>query len=63
MSLYKKLFRLWHKHTIGCCRVLFALLIVAAVWDEFTNIYCPFLLIMWLILKTGYEKKWEDEDK
>ena len=61
MSVYKKMFLLWDKHTTGCCRALFALIIPAAIFETFWSVYCCFLLVMWLILKTGYEKKWSDQ--
>lgn len=60
MSIYKKLFLLWDKHTIGCCRVMFLLLFPSAIFRTFAQVYCCFLLLMWLILKTGYEEKWKD---
>lgn len=59
--MIKKIFLLWDRHTIGFCRVLFILLIPAAMWRALGNALCYFLLMMWLITKTGYEKKWEVE--
>lgn len=56
----KKLFKLWDEHTVGFCRVLFIATIGAAFSRVFADILCCFLLIMWLITKTGYEQKWSD---
>lgn len=61
MSIFKKIFYLWHDHTIGCCRALSALIIPVVISDTYSKICCCFLLLMWLILKTGYEKKWDKE--
>ena len=62
MKFYKKLFLLWDRHTAGFCRVLLALMIPAAIWRTFADVLCVFLLIMWLITKTGYEQKWSEEE-
>ena len=59
--MIKKLFLLWDRHTIGFCRVLFVMLIPAAIHRTFGMALCYFLILMWLILKTGYEKKWGEE--
>lgn len=58
----RKLFDLWDKHTIACSRVLFLLMIPTAMSDEYGTIYCELLLILCLIVKTGYEKKWNEVD-
>lgn len=59
--MIKKIFRLWDKHTTACCRVMFVLLIPSVIIEVFSRIYCVLLLMMWLILKTGYEKKWDKD--
>lgn len=59
--MIKKIFLLWDRHTTGFCRVLFALLVPAAIWRSFGIILCYVLLLLWLIIKTGYEKKWGAE--
>jgi hypothetical protein len=56
----KRIFNLWHNHTIGCCRVLSILLLGAVISETFAQVYACSLLIMWLILKTGYEQGWQD---
>lgn len=56
--MLKKIFLLWDRHTTGFVRVLFALTIPAAIWRTFGLILCCCILILWLIVKTGYEKKW-----
>lgn len=56
----KKLFKLWDEHTTCFVRVLFVLTIGAAFSRVFANVLCCLLLIMWLIIKTGYEQKWND---
>lgn len=61
MNFIKWLFLLWDNHTTGFCRVLFALMLPSVVWQTFTQIYSIFLLILWLIIKTGYENKWKEE--
>lgn len=58
----RKLFDLWDKHTPAFCRVLFLLMIPTAMSDEYGTIYCELLLILWLIVRTGYEKKWDKEE-
>ena len=60
--MIKKLFYLWHNHTIGCVRVLMILLIPTAISNTFGFVYSCFLLIWWLIVNTGYEKKWHKEE-
>ena len=59
----RKLFDLWDKHTIACSRVLFLLVLPTSLSDKYGTIYCELLLILWLIVKTGYEKKWNEEVK
>lgn len=61
MSIFEKMFRLWNRHTIGCCRGLFVLLFPATISETYGTVYCCFLLLMWMILKTGYEKGWDKE--
>ena len=61
--LVKKLFLLWDRHTIGCCRALFGLLIPAAVWPSFALIYCNFCLVVLIIIKAGYESNWRDSNR
>lgn len=57
----EKIFSLWDNHTTGFCRVLLALLIPSAIWKTFGVIMLYTLLMLWLIIKTGYENKWGDE--
>ena len=57
----KRLFKLWDEHTTGFCRALFIAMIGAAFSRTFADILCVFILIMWLIVKTGYEQKWNDQ--
>ena len=54
----KKIFLLWHNHTIGFCRVLWLLVIPSVFIKELATLYVLCLMIFWLIVKTGYEKKW-----
>lgn len=59
--MIKRIFKLWDNHTIGFVRVLFLLLLPSAVSDCYGTCYCCVLLLLWLIVKTGYEKKWDKE--
>ena len=59
--MVKKVFKLWHDHTTGFVRVLFLLSIPAVIFQEFRWPYSYCLLILWLIVHTGYSKKWEEE--
>ena len=59
--MVKKIFSLWNNHTTGFCRVLMVLLIPAAIFPEFWQIYCDCLLVLWLIVHTGYSKGWHKE--
>lgn len=54
----KKIFLLWDRHTTGFVRVLTALLIPAAIWRTIALLLCYALLMLWLIVHTGYSKKW-----
>lgn len=56
----KTLFKLWDEHTTGFCRILFIATIGTVFSRVFADVLCCLLLIMWLILKTGYEQKWND---
>ena len=56
--MIKKIFLLWDRHTVGFCRVLFIATICVGFSRVYADILCCLLLIMWLIIKTGYEKKW-----
>lgn len=57
--MIKKIFLLWDNHTIGFCRVLFALMFLTPFSSVVYSLYGSSLLLLWLILKTGYEKKWK----
>ena len=61
--IIKKLFLLWTRHTTGFCRVLFLLMFPAAFLEYFSSVFSCFLLILWLILKTGYEEKWDKNEE
>lgn len=54
----KKLFKLWDEHTAGFCRVLFIAMIGAVFSKSYADTLCVFILILWLIVKTGYEQGW-----
>ena len=60
--MIKKIFLLWDNHTIGFVRVLFFLLIPAAICKTFAFLLCNGLLLLWLIVKTGYEKEWGNKN-
>ena len=61
--MIKKIFKLWNDHTTGFMRVLAILLIPAAMFREFGWLYSYCLLILWLIVHTGYSKKWDKESE
>lgn len=58
----RKIFDLWDKHTKGFCRVLTALMLPAAVFDRFAGVYACLLLLLWLIVHTGYSKGWDKSE-
>ena len=60
MSIIKRLFLLWDKHTIGFIRVLLFLALPVAFWKLYAVLYFVSLLILRLIVKAGYEKKWDE---
>lgn len=59
--MIRKIFQLWHNHTIGCARALTVLLIPAAFSSEFGFMYACFLMIYTLIINTGYRQHWSEE--
>ena len=58
----RKIFDLWDKHTTGFCRVLMALMIPAAVFRQFAGVYACILLLLWLVVQTGYSKGWDKSE-
>lgn len=57
--MIRKIFNLWDRHTTGCCRVLLVLTIPCAIFDQMAGVYACILLILWLIIHTGYKKGWD----
>lgn len=57
-----KLFRLWHEHTVGFVRAITVLIIPACIIEELGTLYCCGLIILDMIVRTGYAQKWEDND-
>lgn len=57
--MIRKLFKLWDQHTIGFCRVLVTLIFPVALFRPFAEVYSCLLLLMWLVVHTGYSKGWD----
>lgn len=58
----KKIFHLWDKHTVGCWRVLLLLLFLTPFSRTYETLYDSTVLLLWLVIKTGYAKGWNKED-
>lgn len=60
--MLKKIFLLWDNHTTAFVRVLLVCMIPATIWEIFRMPFCFALFLLWLIVKTGYEKNWSDTE-
>lgn len=64
-NIAKIIFKSWDKHTEMWCRIVFILMIPAALNRMFATICIIFGFILLSIIRTGYEKYWhlDDADK